>query len=195
MLTINQLAQHSGVAPHVVRFYARVGLIRPSRRRDNGYRLFDRSEVARLGFIRAAKHLGFTLNEIRRIITRADSARSPRPDVRALMRERIASNRARLDATLAEQARMEAALAAWEEMPDRLPDGDSVCHLIESFAPEAASQPASPTCAATGEPGDKAAADAGAKSCAADPQRSHSRGSAFKAVRRGDSQTSVEVMT
>jgi DNA-binding transcriptional MerR regulator len=98
MLTINQLARQSDVASHVVRFYARIGLIRPSRRRDNGYRLFDRSEVARLGFIRAAKHLGFTLNEIRQITARADSGRSPCPEVRALMRERIASNRARLDA-------------------------------------------------------------------------------------------------
>jgi DNA-binding transcriptional MerR regulator len=36
MLTISQLARHSGVTPHVVRFYARIGLIRPSSRRDNG---------------------------------------------------------------------------------------------------------------------------------------------------------------
>jgi len=145
MLTINQLARHSGVAPHVVRFYARIGLIHPSRRRDNGYRLFDRSEVARLGFVRAAKHLGFTLNEIRQITARADSGRSPCPDVRALMRERVASSRARLDAMLAQQAQMEAALAVWEEMPDRVPDGDSVCHLIESFLPEEAYQLASQT--------------------------------------------------
>jgi len=163
MLTINQLARYSGVAPHVVRFYARIGLIRLSHRRDNGYRLFDRSEVARLGFIRSAKHLGFTLNEIRQIMARADSGHSPCPDVRALMRERIASNRARLDAMLTQQARMEAALAAWEEMPDRVPDGDSVCYLIESFAPEAVSQPPSPTCTTTDEPGDKAAAEAGTK--------------------------------
>lgn len=195
MLTINQLAQHSGVAPHVVRFYARVGLIRPSRRRDNGYRLFDRSEVARLGFIRAAKHLGFTLNEIRRIITRADSARSPCPDVRALMRERIASNRARLDAMLAQQARMEAALAAWEEMPDRLPDGDSVCHLIESFTPDEPVHPVSPTRTTSGEPSEMAAAVAGGQDCAADPRGSHSCGSGLEAVRRGDLRTPEEVTT
>ncbi|MCG6863255.1 MAG: MerR family transcriptional regulator [Chromatiaceae bacterium] len=122
MLTINELAQQCAVATHVVRFYAPIGLIRPSRR-HNGYRLFDKSEVARLGFIRAAKHLGFTLNEIRKITARADSGSSPCTDVRALMRERIVQNRARLDATLTQPARMEAVLAAWEEMPDRAPDG------------------------------------------------------------------------
>jgi DNA-binding transcriptional MerR regulator len=161
MLTINQLARKSGVAPHVVRFYARVGLIRPSHRRDNGYRLFDRSEVARLAFIRAAKHLGFTLNEINQITARADSGHSPCPDVRALMRERVVSNRARLDAMLAQQAQMEAALATWEEMPDGVPDGHSVCHLIESFAPEAAFQLASQTRSKAGKPGNKAAAEIG----------------------------------
>jgi hypothetical protein len=51
MLTTNQLARKSGVASHVVRFEARVGLVRSGRRRGNGYRLFDRSEVVRLGFI------------------------------------------------------------------------------------------------------------------------------------------------
>ena len=67
----------AGIAPHVVRFDARIGLIRPSRRHDNGYRLFDKSEVARLGFIRAAKHLAFTLNEIRQIMPRAAAAALP----------------------------------------------------------------------------------------------------------------------
>ncbi len=73
MLTVNQLGRQGGVPAHVVRFYARIGLIRPSRRHDNGYRLFDKSEVARLGFIRAAKHLGFTFNESRQIMARSDS--------------------------------------------------------------------------------------------------------------------------
>jgi DNA-binding transcriptional MerR regulator len=143
MLTVSQLARQGAVAAHVVRYYVRIGLIHPNHRHENGYRLFDKSEVARLGFTRAAKHLGFTLNEIRQIMARADSGSSPCPDVRALMRERIVQNRARLDAMLTQQARMEAALAAWEEMPDRVPDKGNVCHLIESFTPEEASQPPS----------------------------------------------------
>jgi hypothetical protein len=43
--------------------------------------------------------------------------------MRALMRERIVQNRAGLDSMPTQQARMETALAAWEEMPDRVPDG------------------------------------------------------------------------
>jgi mercuric resistance transcriptional repressor protein MerD len=173
MLTVSQLARQGGVAAHVVRFYVRIGLIRPSRRHDNGYRLFDKSAVARLGFIRAAKHLGFTLNEIRQITARADSGSSPCADVRAFMRERIAHNRARLDAMLIQQARMEAALAVWEEMPDRVPDGDSVCHLIESFALEEVPQSQSSTCTTTGKPGDKAAAEVAIQDRVARPRGRH----------------------
>jgi DNA-binding transcriptional MerR regulator len=173
MLTVSQLARQGAVAAHVVRYYVRIGLIHPNHRHENGYRLFDKSEVARLGFTRAAKHLGFTLNEIRQIMARADSGSSPCPDVRALMRERIVQNRARLDAMLTQQARMEAALAAWEEMPDRVPDKGNVCHLIESFTPEEASQPPSPTRTTGGEPGEKTAAGTGSQNYAADPRGRH----------------------
>jgi DNA-binding transcriptional MerR regulator len=51
MPTINRLVRQSREVPHVVSFYACMGLIRSSRRRDNGYRLLARSEVARIGFI------------------------------------------------------------------------------------------------------------------------------------------------
>jgi len=179
----------------VVRFYARIGLIRPNRRGNNGYRLFAKSEVARLGFIRAAKHLGFTLNEIREITARADSGRSPCPDVRVLMRERIANNRARLDAMLRQQARMEAAFAAWERMPDRVPNGDSVCHLIETFAPEAASHPASPACAVAGEPEEDAAVAAFGRARAADARASGSSGPSVTAIKPAKLPTSEEVTT
>jgi len=84
MLTTNQLARQSGAASHVVRFYARVGLIRPSCRRWNGYRLFDRSEVGRLGFI----HLG-VVNKTNWV---TEPTIAPRPSqCTALRRKRPAS--------------------------------------------------------------------------------------------------------
>jgi len=52
--------------------------------------------------------------------------------VRAILGRRVEENRRRLDELEALQRRMERALAEWERMPDALPTGDSVCHLIES---------------------------------------------------------------
>jgi len=77
---------------------------------------------------------------------------------------------------LTQQVRMEEALAAWEKMPDRAPNGDSVCHLIESFALEEAFQRASSSRPTADESHEKPAAGAGTQDRAIYPRGSHSLG-------------------
>ena len=132
-LTVTELARSSDVEPHVVRYYTRIGLLSPSRDSHNGYKLFSREDVGRLRFIRKAKLLGYTLNEIARIIDHAGHGESPCPIVRDIIERRIWENRKKLDELLALQNRMEQALDDWRRRPDKLPDGDMLCHLIESF--------------------------------------------------------------
>jgi DNA-binding transcriptional MerR regulator len=117
----------------VVRYYTQIGLLRPSGQRANGYRLFSSSDAGRLRFIRMAKHLGFTLKEIREITRHADMGESPCEDVRRIIQDHIEENRIRIREMQNLQDRMEQALAQWESMPDGVPDGHSICHLIESF--------------------------------------------------------------
>ena len=133
MLTVNELATQSKAPAHVVRYYARIGLIKPSGQQDNGYRLFKPRDANRMRFIRMAKQLGFTLSEIREITQHADKGESPCEDVRRIIQRHIRENRARIDEMLKLQNRMEQALKKWEDMPNGVPDGHSVCHLIESF--------------------------------------------------------------
>lgn len=133
MFTVNQLAIQSNAPAHVVRYYARIGLIQPTTQQQNGYRLFASQDATRLRFIRMAKLLGFTLNEIKQITQHADSAESPCEEVRKIIQNRILENRAKINEMMKLQARMEMALAQWKLMPDGVPDGSSVCHLIESF--------------------------------------------------------------
>ena len=133
MLTVNELAIQSNAPAHVVRYYARIGLIKPSGQQENGYRLFKPRDANRLHFIRMAKQLGFTLSEIREITQHADQGESPCEDVRRIIQCHIWENRTRIDEMLKLQNRMEQALTKWEDMPDGVPDGHSVCHLIESF--------------------------------------------------------------
>jgi DNA-binding transcriptional MerR regulator len=134
MLTVNELAVQSGAPAHVVRYYTRIGLIEPFAQQDNGYRLFRPDDVGRLRFIRLAKQLGFTLNEIRRITRQAAMGETPCPDVRNIIKLRIVENRQKIDAMLQLQVRMEDALKTWDKMPDGMPDGHHVCYLIESFS-------------------------------------------------------------
>ncbi|MBT8421536.1 MAG: MerR family transcriptional regulator [Gammaproteobacteria bacterium] len=132
-LTVTELANRSGATPHAVRYYTRLGLLRPERNPDNGYRMYRHAEVSWLRFIRQAKRLGYTLNEIREIMHDSDRSESPCPRVREILQRRIDENRWQLEELLALQTRMEQALQLWKDMPDGIPDGHSVCHLIESF--------------------------------------------------------------
>lgn len=134
MMTVSQLSKRSGVAPHVVRYYARIGLLTPARHPDNGYQLFTRDDTARLRFVRLAQNLGYTLEEIRHILGLSQAGESPCQEVREILRQRVEENRQRLVDFIALQRRMEQALTRWEEMSDVPPSDGSVCHLIESVA-------------------------------------------------------------
>ena len=136
MLTVNELAIQSKAPAHVVRYYIRIGLIKPTSHHANGYRLFSPRVAERLRFIRRAKLLGFTLKEIAEITRHAEHDESPCGEVRTIIQQHIVENRIKIEEMLKLQNRMEHALFQWAEMPDGIPDGNSVCHLIESFENE-----------------------------------------------------------
>ena len=133
-MTVAELARAARVTPHVVRHYTRIDLLKPFRNESNGYKLYNRNDLNRLLFIRRAKYLGYTLADIRKILGEARHGNSPCPQVRRIIRKRIVENRLRLEELQELQDRMEAALVEWEQLPDGMPDGDSVCYLIESMA-------------------------------------------------------------
>jgi DNA-binding transcriptional MerR regulator len=82
---------------------------------------------------RRAKHLGYTLGEIKRILEESRRGKSPCPLVRDIIQRRVEESRQRMEEERRLLKRMELALARWREMPDGAPDGHSICRLIESF--------------------------------------------------------------
>ncbi len=132
MMTVAELAKRSGATPDAVRYYTRMGLLRPDRNPENGYRLYQFKEINWLKFIRQAKSLGFTLNEIQRIMQSREEGHIPCPDVRNILQNRIVENRQHLKELIALQDRMEKALLQWADMPDATQNEQSVCPLIES---------------------------------------------------------------
>jgi MerR family copper efflux transcriptional regulator len=68
-LTIGAVAKRVGVAIDTIRYYERQGLLPEPARRASGYRSYGDGTVAQLRFIRRAKDLGFTLEEIRELLT------------------------------------------------------------------------------------------------------------------------------
>lgn len=67
-LTIGELAKQAQVNRETVRYYERRRLLGPPPRSPSGYRLFSEEALRRLRFIRHAKALGFSLNEIRELL-------------------------------------------------------------------------------------------------------------------------------
>ena len=67
-MTIGRLAKQAGLNIDTIRFYERRGLMPPPARRSSGYREYDAAEVGRLNFIRRAKRLGFSLDEIAELL-------------------------------------------------------------------------------------------------------------------------------
>ena len=71
-LGIGQLAKRAGVTIDTVRYYERNQLLVPAGRLASGYRRYGETELKRLRFIRRAKALGFSLEEIRALLSLSD---------------------------------------------------------------------------------------------------------------------------
>ncbi|WP_407331944.1 Zn(2+)-responsive transcriptional regulator [Enterovibrio sp. 27052020O] len=68
MLQIGQLAKQAGVSGDTLRFYEKVGLLKPTSRNESGYRLYNEDALSRVHFIMKAKRLGLTLDDIQEML-------------------------------------------------------------------------------------------------------------------------------
>ncbi len=97
LLTVSDVAGRSGFAPSALRFYEREGLIQATRTSGN-QRRYERGVLRRLAFIRAARNVGLTLEEVTAALATLPDARTPtKADWTRLSR----TWRSRLDAQIA----------------------------------------------------------------------------------------------
>lgn len=134
MFTASELAKKTDVPVFTIRHYTKIGLLKPLKNKRNGYKMYQVSDSTRLKFIIAAKNLGFTLNEISEILDKANDGDSPCPMVREIVQVRLEENKRKIRELKNLQKKMESALGDWSKMKDSTPNGESVCHLIESVA-------------------------------------------------------------
>lgn len=128
-LKIGEVSQSSGIGIEALRFYERSGLLGKPVRSASGYRLYDAGVIERLAFIKKAQTLGFSLDEIRRIIDDAKSGASPCDEVREIVRRRLAE----LDERMREMRRYRRELAETLEEWDKVGRAPGhICGLIES---------------------------------------------------------------
>lgn len=71
--TVRRVAERVGLPPRTVRYYDRIGLVSPAKRSPAGYRLYSAEDEGKLQFVRQAKGFGFSLDQIRGLISAAES--------------------------------------------------------------------------------------------------------------------------
>jgi DNA-binding transcriptional MerR regulator len=129
-MRIGELAAQAGISTKAIRYYEQLGILTPPARTPSGYRSYDATALGRLGFVRAAQAVGFTLGEIRQVIAFRDGGQAPCAHVSDLLRRHAADLEVRirqlqqLRGELGQLAERAATLDPEQCPPER------VCHII-----------------------------------------------------------------
>jgi MerR family mercuric resistance operon transcriptional regulator len=125
-IPIGELSRRTGCNIETIRYYERIGLM-PTPARRGRYRSYGADEVARLGFVRRARELGFTLDEVRALLGLAAGGQASCAEVRDLAVSHLKDVRARI----ADLKRMERVLADSVRACDA--GQDPGCPLIDAL--------------------------------------------------------------
>lgn len=125
---IGRLAAQANVSVDTVRYYERARLLPTPSRTVSGYRMYPAAAVDRLRFIRRAKELGFSLEEIRDLLALSDQRDTGVASIRDIAAQRLAD----VEARLAELTRLRDSL---KNLVDACPGhGDpGQCPILNAF--------------------------------------------------------------
>lgn len=127
-MNIGTVAEKSGVPPKTIRYYEGIGLIPAADRRANGYRTYSVIDMHTLNFIKRARSLGFSVDEVRGLLDLWRDRRRSSAKVKALTAEHLKA----LDQKIAELRSMRSTLADLVERcrGDDRPD----CPILDNLA-------------------------------------------------------------
>jgi Cu(I)-responsive transcriptional regulator len=101
-VNIGQASKASGVTTKMIRYYDEIGLVQPASRTDSNYREYDERQINELRFIKRARGLGFSMEEITQLLSLWRDRTRPSRDVKAIADRHVAD----LDARIAEMQAM-----------------------------------------------------------------------------------------
>lgn len=131
-LRIGQVAERLGLNPKTIRYYEEIGLLPPAERSASGYRRYGAQDVERLGFIRRAKALGLSLDEIHDIISAQGTAEPPCAQVLAMVDNKTREIDERIQELETFRTELDALKADWVDENGRARQAPAqVCAIIE----------------------------------------------------------------
>jgi DNA-binding transcriptional MerR regulator len=129
-LTIGRLAAQAGANVETIRYYERAGLIAPPARTGGNYRSYGPEDIVRLRFIRRTRDLGFSLEQIRALLSISGQRDSSCGTVDAIATEHLAA----VDRKIADL------IALRHELADAVAScvGGKVaeCRILQAFGPQ-----------------------------------------------------------
>ncbi len=138
-MNIGAAAAESGVNPKMIRHYEAIGLLRPAQRRRNDYRDYGERDIHELRFIRRARRLGFSVQEIAALLVLWRDRGRPSREIKRIAEARLGD----LETRIAEMQAMAKTLSELvrachgDDRPDCpiLDDLRSAIALLSVFAP------------------------------------------------------------
>jgi MerR family copper efflux transcriptional regulator len=127
-MNIGEAASASGVSAKMIRHYESVELLPPASRTDAGYRQYAERDVHTLQFIRRSRDLGFSIEEIRRLLSLWQDRGRPSRQVKAMAQAHIAELEQKAQEILAMKSTLEHLLHCCKG--DDRPD----CPILENLA-------------------------------------------------------------
>ncbi len=138
MMNIGEASGASGVSAKMIRYYESIALIRPASRSAAGYRHYEDSDVQTLRFLKRARGLGFSVEQMRDLLALWRDENRSKDEVRAL----ALAHASALDAKAQAIAEMSAALRHLAHQCET--SGHAGCPIIEELAAPPAAAPAPP---------------------------------------------------
>ncbi len=115
-LLIGEVAKRSGASRKALRLYEAAGILPAARRTSSGYRVFDSDALDLLAFVRQAQRLGFTLDQIKEIVTIKRAGRAPCPHVRDLVKRKAEELEQRLADLMEIREGLRTLLQSWRSL-------------------------------------------------------------------------------
>ena len=140
-MNIGQASKASGVSTKMIRYYDEIGLVQPASRTDSNYREYEEREINELRFIKRARSLGFSMEEITHLLSLWRDRDRPSREVKAIANRHLAD----LDARIAEMQSMADTLRHLSHCcaGDERPECPILTDLTEGKEPGPLKKPAS----------------------------------------------------
>ncbi len=97
MYQIGEVSKRLGISMDTLRYYEKIGLLPRIHRKPSGLRLYNKKDISRIKFIKRSQHMGFSLDEIKKLLQFREAPQKAKPEIRQLAGKKLQDIESHLD--------------------------------------------------------------------------------------------------